>query len=202
MSETKGENQHEMERWHNPQSRDGGKCLAENAYRKRQQNNVHHKGKKTKHAVLCHCVSSQVVSSQVTLAAPRLGPEEGVGRTTNKTNTNNLQSRASVYRPDYPDHGPVLSGGVGGTEEKQTYEKIETNQGPARSQGSVGQEKKRTNQATQPNHARDAPNPAIKVPKHLKEPKEKDEDLKTQKAPGTTQRENADPNTQKRPGET
>ena len=29
--ETKGENQHEMERWHNPQSREGGKCLAENA---------------------------------------------------------------------------------------------------------------------------------------------------------------------------
>ena len=27
--ETKGENQHEMERWHNPQSREGGKCLAE-----------------------------------------------------------------------------------------------------------------------------------------------------------------------------
>ena len=29
--ETKGENQHEMERWHNQQSREGGKCLAENA---------------------------------------------------------------------------------------------------------------------------------------------------------------------------
>ena len=29
--ETKGENQHEMERWHNPQSREGGKCLAKNA---------------------------------------------------------------------------------------------------------------------------------------------------------------------------
>ena len=27
--ETKGENQHEMEKWHNPQSREGGKCLAE-----------------------------------------------------------------------------------------------------------------------------------------------------------------------------
>ena len=27
--ETKGENQHETERWHNPQSREGGKCLAE-----------------------------------------------------------------------------------------------------------------------------------------------------------------------------
>ena len=29
--ETKGENQHDIERWHNPQSRQGGKCLAENA---------------------------------------------------------------------------------------------------------------------------------------------------------------------------
>ena len=27
----KGENQHEMERWHNPQSREVGKCLTENA---------------------------------------------------------------------------------------------------------------------------------------------------------------------------
>ena len=69
----------------------GGRCLAENAYQKRKQNNVHHKGKKTKHTVLCYCVSSQL-----TLAAPRLGAEEGVGRTTKKTNTKNLQSRASV----------------------------------------------------------------------------------------------------------
>ena len=75
--ETKGENQHEMERWHNRQSREG--CLAENAYQKRKQNNVHHKGKKTKHTVLCHCVSSQI-----TLAAPMLGAEEGVSRTTKK----------------------------------------------------------------------------------------------------------------------
>ena len=82
-----------MERWHNPQSREGGWCLAENAYQKRKQNNVHDKGKKTKHRVLCYCVSSQL-----TLATPRLGAEEGVGRTTKKkkTNTKNLQSRASV----------------------------------------------------------------------------------------------------------
>ena len=76
-----------MERWHNPQSREGGRCQAENAYQKRKQNNVHHKGKKTKHTVLCYCVSSQL-----TLAAPRLGAEEDVGRTTKKTNTKNLQS--------------------------------------------------------------------------------------------------------------
>ena len=57
------------------------------------------------------------------------------------------------------------------------------------------------NQAAHPNHTRDVPNPDIKIPKHHKEPKE-NEDLKTQKAPGTTQGENADPKTQKRPGAT
>ena len=57
----------------------GGGCLAENAYQKRKQNNVHHEGKKTKRTVLCYGVSSQL-----TLAAPRLGAEEGVGRTTKK----------------------------------------------------------------------------------------------------------------------
>ena len=81
-----------MERWYNPQSRAGGRCLAENAYQKKKQNNVHHKGKKKKkHTVLSHCVSSQI-----TLAAPRVGAEEGVGRTTKKTNTKNLQPRAYV----------------------------------------------------------------------------------------------------------
>ena len=68
-----------LTRWHNPQSPEEGKCLAENAYQKRKQNNLHHKRKKTKHTVLCHCVSSQI-----TLAVPRLGPEEGVGWTTKK----------------------------------------------------------------------------------------------------------------------
>ena len=59
---------------------------------------MHHKEKKTKHAVLCHSSSTQI-----TLAAPRLGAEEGVSRT--KTNekkneeTTNLQSRASVSGP-------------------------------------------------------------------------------------------------------
>ena len=80
-----------MERWHNPQAREGGGCLAENVYQKREQNNVHHKEKKTEHTVLCHCVSSQI-----TLAAPRLGAEEGVGRTKKKMNTKNLQTRASI----------------------------------------------------------------------------------------------------------
>ena len=71
----------------------GGEVSSRKRIAERKQNNVHRKEKKTKHTVLCHCVSSQI-----TLAAPRLGAEEGVGRTTKKqkTNTKNLQSRASV----------------------------------------------------------------------------------------------------------
>ena len=42
---------------------------------------THSREKRTKHPVLCHCVSSQIIR-----AAPRLGAEEGVGRTT-KQNT-------------------------------------------------------------------------------------------------------------------
>ena len=67
-----------------------------------------------------------------------------------------------------------------------------------RGAGSTRNKNKRTNQAAQPNHAKDAPNPDRKIPEHLKEPKEKDGDLKTQKATGNTQRENAAPETQKR----
>ena len=52
---------------------------------------MHHKESKTKHTVLC-----QSMSSQITLAAPRLGAEEGVGRVRTETNTKNLQSRASI----------------------------------------------------------------------------------------------------------
>ena len=44
---------------------------------------------KTQRTVLCHSVSSQI-----TLAAPRLGVEEGVSRTKKKTNTKKPQSRA------------------------------------------------------------------------------------------------------------
>ena len=65
---------------------------AENAYQKRKQNNVHHEGKKTKHAVLCYGVSSQL-----TLAAPRLGAEEGVGRTTNKKRTRKTYSPVPMF---------------------------------------------------------------------------------------------------------
>ena len=48
-------------------------------YQKLKQDNVHQKEKTTKHTVLYHCVSRQI-----TLAAPRLGAEEGVGGTTKK----------------------------------------------------------------------------------------------------------------------
>ena len=58
---------------------------------------------------------------------------------------------------------------------------------------------KRKNQAAQPNHAKDAPNPGSKIPKHLKEPKEKDGDLKTQKRSDATQGVISKLNTQKLP---
>ena len=54
----------------------GGEVPSRKRIAERKQNNVHHKEKKTKHTVLCHCVSSQI-----TQAALRLGAEEGVGRT-------------------------------------------------------------------------------------------------------------------------
>ena len=65
----------------------------------------------------------------------------------------------------------------------------------------MGRTRKQSAETTlaQPNHTRDAPNPDIKIPKQLKQPKEKDEDLKTQKTQGTTQGENPYPETQKRP---
>ena len=78
--ETKGENQHEMGRWHNPQSREGGVPSRKRITKEKTKQRAS-EGKKTKHTVLCHCVSSQI-----TLAAPRLEAEEGVGRTTKKTN--------------------------------------------------------------------------------------------------------------------
>ena len=143
------------------------------------------------------------MSSQITLAAPRLGAEEGIGRTTKKNEHEKPLVPCLCLAARLPRPWPRTEWGGRRDGRKQTDEQKGTTPGPALSEGSVGQEKiKRTNQAAQPNHARDTPNPDIKIPKHLKEPKEKDEDLKTQKAPGTTQRENADPETQKRPGVT
>ena len=44
-----------------------------------------------KNTVLCHSMSSQI-----TLAAPWLGAEEGVGRTKKETNTTKPQSRELI----------------------------------------------------------------------------------------------------------
>ena len=43
--ETKGENQHEMERWHNPQSREGGEVPSRKRIADKKQDNVHRKEK-------------------------------------------------------------------------------------------------------------------------------------------------------------
>ena len=49
---------------------------------------------------------------------------------------------------------------------------------------------KKTQQPSFPaHHTKDAPNPDIKIPKHLRQHKEKDEELKTQKTPETIQGE-------------
>ena len=66
----------EMKRWHNPQSREGGACLAENVYQRENKITCITKKIIQKHTVLCRSMSSQI-----TLAAPRRGGEEGVGRT-------------------------------------------------------------------------------------------------------------------------
>ena len=53
---------------------------------------MHHKEKKRKHTVLCHGVSSQI-----TLAAPRLEAEEVVGRTTKKKRTRKTYSLMPLF---------------------------------------------------------------------------------------------------------
>ena len=63
----------------------GGKVPSRKRISKEKTKQRASQGKKTKHTVLCHCVSSQI-----TLAAPRLGAEEGVGRTTKKNAHENL----------------------------------------------------------------------------------------------------------------
>ena len=78
------------------------------------------------------------------MAAPQLGAEEGVGKTKQKeTNTKNLQSRASVLRPDYPDHGPALSEGVGRTGKKAQKQTKGTTPSPALSTDRGGRQGER-----------------------------------------------------------
>ena len=137
------------ERWHNPQSREGGRCLAENAYPKRRQNNVYHKGNNTKHTVLCHCVSSLI-----TLAAPRLGAEEGVGRTTRKNEHEKPTVPCLCLAARLPRPWPRTEWGGRRDGRKQTDEQKGTTPGPAQSEGSVGQEKNKTHEPSGPAQSR------------------------------------------------
>ena len=147
--ETRGENEHKMERWHNPQSREGGWCLAENAYQKRTQNNVHHKGKKTKHTVLCYCVSSQL-----TLAAPRLGAEEGVGKTTKKNEHEKPTVPCLCLAARLPRPWPRTEWEGRRDGRKANRRAKGTTPGPTPSEGSVGQEKYKTHKPSGPVQSR------------------------------------------------
>ena len=79
-------------------------------------------------------------------------------------------------------------GSAGRKQSEQTSKRDHPRPSTERGVGRTGNiENKRTNQAAQPNHAKDAPNPDSKIPEHLKEPKKKDGDLKTQKRSEATQ---------------
>ena len=136
----------------------GGGCLAENAYQKRKQNNLHPKGKKTNHTVLCYCVSSQI-----TLAAPRLGAEEGVGRTTKKNEQEKPTVPCLCLAARLPRPWPRTEwGGRRDGRRKAHKQPKRDHPGPSTERGGRWDKKeKRTNQAAQPNHTRDAPNPDI-----------------------------------------
>ena len=93
---------------------------------------------------------------------------------------------------------------VGGTEEeKQANEQKGTTSGPALS-GGVGRTRKKNapTKLLSPITQETLQTLTLKIPEHLKQPKEKDEDLKTQETPGTTQGEHSHPKTQKTPGAT
>ena len=102
----------------------------------RKQNNVHHKEKKTKHTVLCHCVSSLI-----TLAAPRLGAEEGVGRTTKKNEHEKPTVPCLCLAARLPRPWPRTEWGGRRDGRKANRRAKGTTPGPALSEGSVGQEK-------------------------------------------------------------
>ena len=75
--ETKGENQHEKERWHNPQ---GGSAKPKTHSREKTKQRASQRKEDTTYSPVS-------LSSQITPAAPRLRAEEGVGRTTTKKRT-------------------------------------------------------------------------------------------------------------------
>ena len=89
------------------------------------------KRKETKHTVLCYCVSSQL-----TLAAPRLGAEEGVGRTAKKENEHEKPTVPCLsLAARLPGPWPSTERGVGRTGEKANKQTKETTPGPALSGG-------------------------------------------------------------------
>ena len=131
-------------------------------------------------------------SSQITLAAPWLGAEEGVGRTTKKNEQEKPTVPCLSLTARLPRPWPSTEWrGSAGRKKKSKQTSKRDYPGPSTDRGgSVGRKKKkRRNQAAQPNHTKDAPNLDIKLPKHLKQPKEKNSDPKAQKLPETTQGE-------------
>ena len=106
---------------------------------KAKKNNVHHKGKKAKHTVLCYCVSSHI-----TLAAPRLGADEGVGRTTKKNELEKPTVPRLCLAARLPRPWPRTEWG-GRRDGRNAYRRAKgTTPGPALGEGAVGQEKYKT----------------------------------------------------------
>ena len=161
---------------------------------------IRDRGKKTKHTVLCYCVSSQL-----TLAAPRLGAEEGVGRTTKKSEHEKTTVPCLCLAARLPRPWPRTEWG-GRRDGKKANRRAKRNHpGPSTERGGGRKRKKKKNARTK------LPSPitqetlqtlTLKFRNTFRNPRRKYEDLKTQKAPGTTQRENADPKTRTRPGAT
>ena len=67
------ENQHEIERWYYLQSREGGNTQL------KMHNKEDNKKNNVNNTVLCHRMSGKI-----TLTTPRLGAEEGAGKTRKK----------------------------------------------------------------------------------------------------------------------
>ena len=113
------------------------------------------------------------MSSQLTLAAPRLGAEEGVGRTTKKNEHEKPTVPCLCLAARLPRPWPRTEwgGSAGRKKSKQTSKR--DNPGPSTERG-VGRTRKnikRTNQAAQPNHARDTPTLTLKFRNTLRNPR-------------------------------
>ena len=113
------------------------------------------------------------MSSQITLAAPRLGADGGVGRTTKngheKPTVPCLCVATRLPKPwSRTEWGGRRDGRKADRRAKRDHPGPSTERGVDRTR-----KKTRTNQAAQPNHARDAPNPDIKIPNHQRNPRRK-----------------------------